>query len=201
MKDYIGLHIGCGPNILEGWYNTDIQPQDERVHYLDAGKPFTFEDETFDFVFSEHMFEHLTYKEGKNMLSECYRVLRPGGVLRLSLPTLDNLIEIYEHRHHRAVEKYIKWALQTFDESGCIDDDLKFNAGFVINNFYRLWGHKMIYDREVLYVMLHRAGFKDVYRAANDRSPSEELCGVNGHSKQIGELFNDFETTTYEAQK
>ena len=51
MKDYIGLNLGCGPNILEGWLNTDIEPIDDRVVYLDAGKPFPFEDETFDFIF------------------------------------------------------------------------------------------------------------------------------------------------------
>ena len=201
MKDYIGLNLGCGPNILEGWLNTDIEPIDDRVVYLDAGKPFPFEDETFDFIFSEHMFEHLTYKEGKNMLSECYRVLRRDGVLRLSLPTLDNLIELYEHRHNKDAINYVEWSLQTFDKSGCIDDQIGFNTCFVINNFFHLWGHKMIYDRDVIYEMLRREGFREVFRENNNISHFNVLIGVNGHAKQIGELFNDIETTTFEAQK
>ena len=200
-KDYIGLNLGCGPNILDGWYNTDIQPIDERVDYLDASKPFPIEDESFNFIFSEHMFEHLTYQQGKNMLSECYRVLKPGGVLRLSLPTLDNLIELYEHRYHRDAINYVEWSLKTFDKSGCIDDQIGFNTCFVINNFFHLWGHKMIYDRDVIYEMLRREGFKNLFREANDKSHFYELCGINGHGKQIGERFNDIETTTFEAQK
>lgn len=202
-KDYIGLNLGCGPNILDGWYNTDIQPIDERVDYLDASKPFPIEDESFNFIFSEHMFEHLTYQQGKNMLSECYRVLKPGGVLRLSLPTLGFLFNLYMlgDNVEGVYYEYIKWAMESFDESGCLYDRIIDKSCFVINNFYRLWGHKMIYSSSAINEMLHNAGFKLVLKSSNYNSDYPELCDVNGHGKQIPVQFNDIETTTFEAHK
>lgn len=200
-KDVIGLNLGCGPNILEGWRNTDIEPIDKRVEYLDASKPFPIEDESLAFIFSEHMFEHLSYQDGKNMLRECYRVLKPNGVLRLSLPTLDFLVNLFINRREKKENEYIEWSIKSFDESGCKDDIIDSKACFVINNFYRLWGHKMLYDIDTIFEMLHNAGFKGVRCALNDDSIIEELRNVNCHARHIGKLFNDLETTTFEAQK
>ena len=58
------LHLGCGNNILKGWLNTDITTYDN-ISYLNAEHPFPIEDNTLDYIFSEHMFEHLTYESGK----------------------------------------------------------------------------------------------------------------------------------------
>ena len=67
------LHIGAGKNILKGWLNADIKASLKTV-YLDASKKFPFKNNTFDYIFSEHLIEHLDYKGGINMLSECYRI-------------------------------------------------------------------------------------------------------------------------------
>ena len=65
------LHLGAGSNSLRGWLNSDIHPSlSSDVIYLDATKTFPFKDCIFDYVFSEHMIEHVTYLEGLNMLRE-----------------------------------------------------------------------------------------------------------------------------------
>ena len=93
----VKLQIGCGTNLLDGWFNTGISLKECWYGaYLDAGKPFPFSDSTFDYIFSEHLFEHLTYKQGLNMLKECYRVLKPGGVMRLATPDLRFLLGLYQ---------------------------------------------------------------------------------------------------------
>lgn len=76
------LQIGCGHNVIEGWYNTDMYPIDKRIMFLDAGKRFPFHNCTFNYIFCEHIIEHLEYREGIQMLSECYRVLKPLGKMR-----------------------------------------------------------------------------------------------------------------------
>ena len=64
---------------------------------MDAGEPFPILDNTIDYVYSEHLFEHLTYKQAKNMLKESYRVLKENGVIRIATPNLQFLIDLYLH--------------------------------------------------------------------------------------------------------
>jgi predicted SAM-dependent methyltransferase len=56
--------------------------------------PLPFDDDSFDFVFSEHFFEHLFLDEAIALLSECRRVLRPQGVLRTAVPDADLRVDL-----------------------------------------------------------------------------------------------------------
>jgi SAM-dependent methyltransferase len=86
------LHIGCGKNVLPGWLNMDALPLLPDVLYLDATRRFSFKDAAFDYIFSEHMIEHISYQHGLNMLAECRRVLQPSGKIRISTPDLNFLV-------------------------------------------------------------------------------------------------------------
>ena len=200
-EEKIGLQIGCGSNVIDGWLNTDIGPKNEEIMYMDATKPFPFEDETFGFVFSEHLFEHLPYYGGFKMLNECYRVLKPGGVIRMSLPTLNFLVDLFLNKEKEENKDYIEWSLRTFDKSGCINDIKGSKACFTINNFYRFWGHQVMYDEDTIIEMLQNAGFKDIKKVPNNDSEYPELKHVNGHGKSVGEKYCEMETTTFEGKK
>ena len=80
------LHIGCGGNILKGWLNSDYNSVHSDVIFLDATKPFPFNNDEFDYLFSEHVIEHFDFAKGFAMLLECHRILKPGGKLRISTP-------------------------------------------------------------------------------------------------------------------
>src|SRR5271169_951480 len=56
-----GLHIGAAYFALENWFNTDLDPRKEGVYYVDATQPLPFPDHCFDFVFSEHLIEHIPF--------------------------------------------------------------------------------------------------------------------------------------------
>jgi len=60
-----------------------------REFYFEAGGRLEFEDSSFDFIVSEHFFEHLTLPDALALLRECQRILRPGGVIRTSVPDAD----------------------------------------------------------------------------------------------------------------
>src|SRR5688500_20185435 len=53
------LHIGAGDGALAGWLNTDIDPGADDIFFLDVTKPFPFAGNMFDYVYSEHMIEHI----------------------------------------------------------------------------------------------------------------------------------------------
>ena len=64
VSEKIKLHLGCGKNMLPGWINTDFPPKKENILELDATKKFPFEDNSIDYVFSEHMIEHISFEDG-----------------------------------------------------------------------------------------------------------------------------------------
>ena len=60
-----------------------------REFYFEAGKHLAFDDNEFDFIFSEHFFEHLWLPDAIALLRECRRILKPGGVIRTCVPDAD----------------------------------------------------------------------------------------------------------------
>lgn len=69
--------------------------RDHDVQHVNAGKCLPFSEGTVDLVYSCHMFEHLRPQQTETFLKECHRVLKPNGVLRLVVPDLRKLVEVY----------------------------------------------------------------------------------------------------------
>src|SRR5271169_2408006 len=90
------LQIGAHVCVLPGWLNSDLYPLSINTIVLDATKTFPLPTGSFDYVFSEHQLEHIAYERGVAMLGECRRILRPGGKIRLALPSLDRMVELFQ---------------------------------------------------------------------------------------------------------
>ena len=60
----------------------------QRVTYWDIGYPLPFADNSFDYIYSSHVLEHLDFQVFQRILTECYRVLKPGGWVRMVVPDL-----------------------------------------------------------------------------------------------------------------
>ncbi len=194
------LQLGCGPHTIPGWLNTDIFPVNSQIAFLDVTRKFPFEDNTFDYIFSEHIFEHVSLAGGHNMLKESFRALKPGGVLRLATPDLDFLINLHQAEPKSEVQQeYINWAYKTH-----LAEYKEFTGGldtFVINNFFRDWGHQVIYDFKGLKAILEHAGFRKIERSHVKESEHEALRNMEHHDQIISEKFNLLETIVVEAQK
>ena len=109
------LQIGCGYNLLDGWLNTDLTYKKGEIGFLDASKTFPFENDSFDYIYSEHIFEHLNFKQELNMLTECFRILKPNGVMRLATPNMQFLFDLYLNPNDDINKEYIDWSLENFD--------------------------------------------------------------------------------------
>jgi predicted SAM-dependent methyltransferase len=90
------LHIGCGPIKSPGFVNVDAVPY-AHVHIVtdDIGRLSDFGTGTVDLVYMCHILEHFKRPTLKEVLAEMYRILKTGGVLRLSVPDFDRLLEVY----------------------------------------------------------------------------------------------------------
>lgn len=89
------LNLGCGDRYLSGWVNVDFNSNSPSVtsHNLLTSLPFP--DNEFDVVYSSHVLEHFTVAEAKFFLSEIFRVLKPGGLLRIVVPDLERFVTGY----------------------------------------------------------------------------------------------------------
>src|ERR1041384_4830780 len=87
------LQLGAGGNAPAGWLNSDIEPSKEEI-YLDAASRYPFGDGSFQYIFAEHVIEHISWEAGVRMLQECYRVLAKGGKIRIVTPNLVKFIQL-----------------------------------------------------------------------------------------------------------
>jgi predicted SAM-dependent methyltransferase len=189
----LGLQIGAQNNEFDNWFNTDLDPRVEGIYYLDATKPFPFPDHTFDFVFSEHMIEHIPFTDGLNFLRECRRVLKPSGIVRTATPNLKNILALNTN-HSSDVDRYLTWAIDRFS----LAQEPYPRAPQVINHFFRSWGHQFLYDPETLTATLAQAGFRNIVQHRPGESGQAPLRGLEHHGDAIGEWVNQFETMVFE---
>jgi predicted SAM-dependent methyltransferase len=167
------LQVGAGSNAKPGWLNGDLNPVGAGVIYLDATKRFPLDDGLFQYVFSEHMLEHVPYSAGRNMLNECYRVMAPGGRIRICTPDLANFLNLFRSDRSALENDYLAWATREFIPAA---DEVA--PVFVLNNYVRDWGHQFIYDRPTLARALEHAGFSDVTYHALGESADSHLRGL-----------------------
>ena len=191
------LHLGAGPGSPPGWLSTDVTPLAETVVPLDATEAFPIADRTFDYVFSEHMIEHVPWQSGRAMLQECNRILKPGGTLRVATPDLAVLLGLYGGQRDPAGERYIRWIVDR-----CMAEPRAYKAAFVINNAFRSWGHQFLYDAELLEMALREAGFIGIRRCAYGASADVNLRGIESHGRNVGDQeIAAFETMVFEADR
>ena len=181
MKKYdsLKLHIGCGDHILDGWLNSDLDPVSKKIFHLNATWSFPFKKDFFNYIFSEHMIEHITYSQGQHMLSECFRVLKPGGKIRLTTPDFDFLVNLYSTNKTEEQLLYIKWFTDNH-----IPNPPFYKDSFVINYYMKLFGHQFIYDEQILHNSLEQAGFINITRYFVGESGDEELKGLENEGRQ-----------------
>lgn len=177
MTTPIYLNLGCGGNILPApWHNFDLD--------LDIRKPLPFNDATVDLIFAEHVVEHVTPAEAWRFFRECRRVLRPQGVLRVAVPSIERVFE-------RSDREYLAWM---------------HGAGFgaptkeaAVENQIVNHGHQAIWSAPLLLCCFDALGFARAAQVGVAWSEHAPLRDIHGHGRVIGERNNEIETIVVEA--
>ena len=115
-----------------------------RLSYLDVTRPFRFGDEAFEAVYASHLLEHLDPGVAERCLEEVRRVLQPGGVLRLAVPDLDEVVAQYDPS----------------DPDGFLAGLYDAHSGRRSRNSLHRW----MYNAFSLEELLRRVGFREVER-------------------------------------
>ena len=168
------LHLGCGPKIRKGWINIDCSDQADIT--LDLREPLPFVSGSCSMIYSEHFLEHVNYPEPtRSLLTECLRVLRPGGLFSVGVPDTEWPIAEYLNVQNQGYFRSIKG----FHPAWC-ETDMEH-----INYHFRQDGeHLFAYDFETLKSVLTRVGFHDIQR--RDFNPA-----LDSHDRKVGTLYVD----------
>ena len=156
------LDVGCGPNTHAEFINLDYLWHPGVDVCWDLGTGLPFGDGTLRGVFSEHCLEHFPLPEAAKLLHEMRRVLAPGGTLRLVVPDGELYLRTYVRRLDGGPAPLFPYEESERTQAG-------WSPMVSVNRiFYQdresLFGHRTIYDFQLLEQLLRSAGFDRVAR-------------------------------------
>ena len=109
------LNFGCGSRTAPGWINIDFYAATPDVQRVNLLKRFPFPDDYFDAVYSSHVLEHFSPRDGGHLISEACRVLKPGGILRTVVPDLEatcrEYLRLLDSWDGATVPKQYRWII------------------------------------------------------------------------------------------
>ncbi len=89
------LNFGCGRTFHRDWTNLDAFPVSPEVIAHDLRTRFPFADASFDAVYGSHVLEHLEPATAKALLRDCFRIIKPEGIVRIAVPDLESIARLY----------------------------------------------------------------------------------------------------------
>jgi predicted SAM-dependent methyltransferase len=192
-KNIIKVNLGCGPSGVQGWINYDwgllpllskfpwlrtiiikfgYLPKEyntkwPKIYLVDIRKGLPLDDYSVDYIYSSHVFEHFEKWILLEILKECKRVLKKGGVMRIVIPDLKKMIRDYKGADNFCREFY-----------GFKKD---------VKNPFKLFirGHEWMYDNESLKDILKQISFTNIYqrKAQEGLTPDINLLDLKDHQK------------------
>lgn len=146
------VELGAGAKKGKGgWVTIDISKHSDIFWDLRRGIPFP--DESVAKIYSSHLFEHLSFSEGQQLLEECRRVLVSGGVFSICVPNARLFIEAYLESN--ALGEHDLCAYEpAFNKTTRID--------YVNYIAYMASQHKYMFDEANLLHILKARGFRNV---------------------------------------
>jgi len=89
------LNLGCGNCYHQDWTNIDLNSNNSHVMSHDLRRGIPFPEASFDVVYHSNIIEHFQRDDALLFMKECFRVLKPGGILRVATPNLEQICRIY----------------------------------------------------------------------------------------------------------
>ena len=174
-ENNVKLHWGCGSRRLDGWINIDGWQSSATDYVHDLRTELPFKNESVELIFTEHVLEHIELNIAHRVLVDFFRIMEPGGRLRIVVPGL-----------RQCCDAYSKGSLEWFHKV----DDVVDSVGHGFNRIFYNHFHRYIYDFETLAIVLKKAGFKKVFESAHMASVDERLRLDTDHeSRRLVSLY------------
>jgi predicted SAM-dependent methyltransferase len=172
LKSKRYLNVGCGNNLLSDFINLDYMWTKNLDLCWDIRKGLPLRSNSLSGIFTEHALEHFEWRDiAQTVIPELFRVLKPGGVIRICVPDAEMAIDAYtQARRDGLVSKPFRNR----------DPHALTPLMNVTNTFRRLFesyesGHKFAWDYQTMEFFLDRAGFVEI----------ERVSYMNGRNKDL----------------
>jgi predicted SAM-dependent methyltransferase len=187
----------------------DIKVRGGIVHDMTILPIPNIDDNTYDGTFSEHFIEHLTKEHGIAFLKEMYRVLKPGGVIRVIWPSMDFVDYLSSDQNlddHPFVSEYHRNILMSERPlsnpyyssilSQVQIQQMSKQRQVALRLLHQEGEHKCVWYKNDLLNQLNELGFKNVSEMPYGKS---RLDAFNGIDKK--QSMRPYESTVLEAEK
>ena len=89
------VNLGCGTSYIRGMINIDGNILRKKDIWLDITLGLPFPNDSIDGIYASHIIEHFNINNVRRLFSEFHRVLKPGGRVRIVVPSLEYAIQSY----------------------------------------------------------------------------------------------------------
>jgi len=144
--------------LLEDEYKAYKRSRFVPIRYGDVRKKLRFKDNSVDYIYNSHLLEHLFPDEGLHFLKECYRILKPGGLIRIVIPDLEGIARRYINGINNSggsvesTEEFVQVFCQKFSRK----------VPRILRYYKVIRGHHWLYDRISLSNYLTEIGYSSV---------------------------------------
>ncbi len=194
------LNLGCGLRTPDGWLNADYwigarlrktpvlgfltkpffkADWNDSVVLQDLTAKWQWSDNTVDVVYSSHTIEHLWREDGEHFMAEAFRVLKPGGVLRVIVPDLNRFVERYLQGEFKSTEFVKKLSVIPFSRN-----DSWYARMF--SSYFR-FPHKCMYDLDDMKALIENAGF-EITSTSAENSAIEDLENIERPDRLVNAI-------------
>jgi predicted SAM-dependent methyltransferase len=90
------LHLGCGSKFIPGYTHIDIIPYEHIDHVSSIDSLSFIQNDSVEVIYNCHVLEHFKRQQTKSVLTEWFRILKPRGVLRISVPDFESICKVYQ---------------------------------------------------------------------------------------------------------
>ena len=139
--DGMKLHLGSGGINLQGWVNIDARMFDHTHLVTNTLDLKEFSENSISQIYMCHILEHFSFSDVHRVLAKLRTKLRQGGLLRISVPSFDSIVQIYNNNNFDI--DLVKFAIMGGQEYE--------------HNF-----HKSIFNKKSLTNLLDKHGFFNV---------------------------------------
>ena len=200
------VNLGAGHWYKRGWTVLDFESEwySENKLFIDYHYDLTkrermpFADGSVDLFYSSHTFEHVSGDDCIHAIGEIYRSLKTGGVLRITVPDLNLIYEMYKNGEDEFFQYYMKAYNATltqafmslFARPRMNEGDEIIRSKFIALNkvdFLNYYTHDLKQKPEVAGYhinwfnsnkwedILRQAGFTEIYKSTRQGSRFKEL--------------------------
>ena len=187
------INLGCGPVINSEMINIDFFFEKGIDYGADLRYPLKIEDDSIDGIVCEHTMEHLTFKDDEKLMQECYRILKPGGVLRIILPDVSKFLNAYGNRNQNWFDEWenLYFTKSLNPERAKRRLSSKMGAiSFVLQEY----GHISAWDEETLNHFLSKVGFENVeVKSFREGAKKELLIDLDSETRKFVSIYIEAE--------